>query len=165
VAVKKIVQIPDSVLTTPCKRVDVVDGAAKKLAKDLLDTVRAAQDPGGAGLAAPQIGVSKNVCIIRKFQSKDENAQVKDYILINPEITSFSKSTDIKWEGCLSIPDTYGRVQRSKRVTVVGIDENGNKVRIKASGFFARVIQHEVDHLNGVLFTSKVIGETRTEES
>lgn len=174
-AVKKIVQIPDPILKEPCKEVTEFDAELKDFIVDLIDSLNSAHDPPGAGLSAPQIGVSKRICVARRFyeseeyvddetQKNEETQKYKDYVLINPKITSASNATEIKWEACLSIPDVYGMVQRHKRITVKAQDENGNPLKIKASGFFARVIQHEIDHLDGVLFTSKVIGETKTEE-
>lgn len=164
-AIKPIVQIPDPVLTTPCKKVGEVNDEIKQLIKDLIDTLDAQTDPQGTGIAAPQIGVSKQVCIVRRwYKNEGEEETYKDYVLINPEILGSSSATDIYWEACLSIPDLFGKVQRHKRVRVRALDENGETVKIKASGFFSRVIQHEIDHLHGVLFSSKIIGEALTED-
>jgi peptide deformylase len=88
----------------------------------------------------------------------------KDYVLVNPKLISASEDMDIHYEGCLSIPDTYGQVKRHKKIKVSALDENGNEIKINTSGFFARVIQHEMDHLDGILFTSKMIGKVLTEQ-
>lgn len=93
-----------------------------------------------------------------------EKIQSDDIILINPKITQKSSETELDWEGCLSVPDRYGLVERYKKIKITAKDLNGNKLKIKAEGFFARTIQHETDHLDGVLFTSKVVGKTLTQK-
>jgi peptide deformylase len=162
-AVRKIVTIPDPVLTKKTQKVGKIDKEIKALAQDLLDTVKVAEDPEGAGLAATQIGVSKRICAVRKFYEdtiNPEQINSDDIVLINPKITHFSKENEVDWEGCLSVPDEYGMVERAKIIKVTAQDINGDKIKIKAEGFFARTIQHEIDHLDGVLFTSKVLGKT-----
>jgi peptide deformylase len=156
-AVREIVKIPDPILTKKAVEA-VVDEETKKLAKDLIETVDAQTNPKGAGLAAPQIGVSKRVCVVKKFTpdpGNPENELETNFILINPEILSASEAQGAGWEGCLSIPDTYGEVIRSKRVKVRSLDLNGGEFTLKAEGFFARVIQHEIDHLDGIVFLQR----------
>lgn len=163
-AVLPIVTTPAEILTNPGNKITHVDKDVEKLIVDMRDTLNAAEDPEGAGIAAPQIGSSKRVCIVRNF-SHDKNTGemlTKDTVLINPKITSHSKEQNLDWEGCLSVPDTYGKVQRYNKVKMKALDELGNSIRLTASGFFARTIQHEIDHLNGILFTSKVWGNTLT---
>lgn len=164
--IKEIVKIPNQILTIKAPSA-VVNEELKTLVADLLDTLKASTHPKGAGLAAPQIGVSKRVCIVTRFTpdpTNPDNELETHFILINPEILSHSEVTSINWEGCLSIPNTYGRVERYKRLKVKAYDINGNDFTIKAEGFFARVIQHEIDHLDGILFTSKIVGRTYTEK-
>lgn len=166
-SVKKIVEIPDSILTTPTKRVSKIDDEAKEVIQDLLDTLAHARDPEGAGLAAPQIGSNLRICVVRRFIKDPNNPEVeltKDHVLINPKITDMSAETEINWEGCLSIPDKYGKVPRFKKLKVKAQDENGEDVKYNASGFFGRVMQHEIDHLDGVLFTSRAVGKVLTEK-
>jgi peptide deformylase len=166
-AVKKIVTIPDKILITPTLKVEALDAETKQLIVDLLDTVKAARNPEAAGLAAPQIGSNKRICIVREFfvdPNNENRVAAKDYVLINPKIISESKEKDLDIEACLSIPNVYGKVERSKKVKVKALDENGNNIRFNASGFLARVAQHEIDHLDGVLFTSKIIGKSYTDE-
>ena len=166
-AVVPIIKIPDEILNQKSEKVRKVDEETKNLIKNLLDTLQAAQNPEGAGLAAPQIGILKRVCIARKFLPNPNNPNkplIQDVVFINPKIISSSKDVELGWEGCLSIPDEYGKVQRPKKVKIKALNEEGEEVRINASGFFARVIQHEIDHLEGVLFTSKVVGNTITEK-
>jgi len=160
-AVKAILKFPNLILTTPCTK-DKIDDSTKQLIQDLKDTLDTAK-PIGAGLAAPQIGVLKQVFIARKFlqdPSNTENEIHEDFAFINPKIISFSDQKEIDWEGCLSIPNTYGKVERPKKVKIKAQNEKGERIQVTASGLFARIIQHEVDHLNGILFTSKIIGET-----
>ncbi len=164
--IKEIIKIPNKVLNQKAKKAEF-NNALKKLASDLVDTLEFCQNPKGAGLAAPQIGISERVCVVKKFSPDPADPEKElevTFILINPEIITNSEATSIYWEGCLSIPDTYGEVERFKRVRVKFCDLNGQEITMKAEGFFARVIQHELDHLNGVLFTSKVIGRTYTEK-
>jgi len=85
-------------------------------------------------------------------------------VLINPKIVSTSKETEIDYEGCLSVPDVYGKVERYKKIKVDATDISGDRIKIKAQDFFARTIQHEIDHLDGVLFTDRVIGGVISEQ-
>lgn len=165
-AVREIIKIPNQVLLTKSTETKI-DEELKTLVQDLLDTVDAATHPKGAGLAAPQLGVLKRVCVVKKFSPDpgDPEKEIEtNFILINPEVISVSEPKGLGWEGCLSIPDTYGQVERSKRVKIKSMDINGGEFTLKAEGFFARVILHELDHLDGVLFTSKVVGRTYTEK-
>lgn len=166
-AIKSIIKTPNKILETPTNKVSDFGEQTKKTGQDLKDTLAAATNPGGAGIAAPQIGVKKQICIANDYAWDSENEKevlTKTYVLINPKVISSSKETQTDWEGCLSIPNVYGKVERSKKIKVKAKDENGQKIRITASGFLARVIQHEIDHLNGILFTSKVKGQTVTEQ-
>lgn len=166
-AVLEIVTIPNKILETKAEKIVDFGAETKELVKNLLDTVRKAHDPEGAGLAANQIGIAKRACIVRDFfvnpQNEDEII-AKDYVLINPKIISASKETELDIEGCLSVPNVYGRVERAKRIKVKAQDENGNEIRLSASGFLARVIQHEIDHLDGILFTTKLVGKAYTDD-
>jgi len=162
-----IVKAPNKILTEKTKRVRSFKGETLRIIEDLKDTLDTAKDPEGAGLSANQIGAAKSICIVRNFfvDPLDETKELFDEkILINPKIVSRDTEKEEGWEGCLSIPDTYGKVLRSKRIKVRYQDEIGQKQSLTAKDFFARVIQHEIDHLNGILFTSKVIGNTVTED-
>lgn len=165
-AVREIVVVPNDILETPCDKVIKFDEDLKNLVNDLKDTLSITKNPTGAGLAAPQIGVLKQVCIVRKFFENQYGNNIEtfaEFVLINPRIITHSGETEIDFEGCLSIPDSYANVERSSKIKVVAQNENGEKIKLTATGFFARTIQHEIDHLHGVLFTSKVIGEIYTE--
>lgn len=161
----KILKVPNEILTSKSTET-AIDEELKTLANDLLETLNNAK-PKGAGLAAPQIGILKRVCVVKRFTPDPLNQEREletSFILINPLIIDKSLSTEIDWEGCLSIPDTYGKVRRHKRVKIESLDLSGGKFVIKADGFFARVIQHEIDHLDGILFTSKTIGDLFSEK-
>ncbi len=164
-AVKQIIEVKDGVvpevLSTKCKSVGEINDKIRQIVTDLLDTAHSQRDPGAAGLSANQIGETVRVCLVRRFIGQGAS---KDYILINPRITSASSATDIDWEACLSVPDVYGRVKRAKKLTVLAKNEAGQDIKLKATDFFARVIQHELDHLDGILFTSKLVGEPKSEK-
>ena len=130
-----------------------------KLIDDMVETMRAAN---GQGLAAPQIGVSLRVAVVETTQPNDDGQPEKKLVaLINPEIVKTSADQWEHAEGCLSIPGWRGDVERPYQVTVKALDRAGNRVRFDADGMFARAIQHEVDHLDGVFYTDKLIAPDR----
>ncbi|MBM5825561.1 MAG: peptide deformylase [Cyanobacteria bacterium M_surface_10_m2_119] len=143
----------DGVLRTPAKRISKVDESVRDLARDMLRSMYAAK---GIGLAAPQVGVHKQLLVI---DLDPENAAAPPMVLINPEIRSFGPGLDTYEEGCLSIPGVYLDVVRPTTVDVAYRDEMGRPQRMKADGLLARCIQHEMDHLNGVLFVDRVTDE------
>jgi len=116
----------------------------------------------GIGLAANQVGLNLRVFVVQ-IQKKDKRGnqrtlsgeEQKFYAIFNPEIIKKSSETIILEEGCLSVPDAFGMVERPEKITLVGSDKNGKKMKIKAWGLLARVFQHETDHLNGILFIDK----------
>jgi len=140
-AVVKIRVVPDPILRQKSKRVRTINGSIKKLIGNMLETMHAAP---GVGLAAPQVGVLLRVIVIGIPEQED-------IALINPQIVRKTGERVVN-EGCLSIPDYIGEIKRAESVTAKGRDENGKEVRIKASGLLAQVLQHEIDHLNGVLY-------------
>jgi peptide deformylase len=134
--------LPDPVLKQKAKRVGNIDGSIKKLVSDMLETMHA--DPNRAGLAAPQVGIPLRVIVIGIPEQGD-------IVLINPEIVKRSGNRTVT-EGCLSVPGYYAEIQRSETVTAKGRDQNGKEVRIKADGLLAQALEHEIDHLNGMLY-------------
>lgn len=122
----------------------------QKLIEEMLITMKTAD---GVGLAAPQIGESIRLCVID--QRADEISLKNDLVLVNPVWKKTSIKKDIMEEGCLSVPKTYGKVKRCAKIKVDALNEKGEKSSFTASGLLARVIQHEVDHLDGVLFIDK----------
>jgi peptide deformylase len=154
-AVRPIRLFPDEVLSTPCRSVRAFDGALHSLVKDLKETLYASP---GVGLAAPQIGISLQVSVIdvsRPGSRKVKGTSNGLIVLVNPRIKS-AEGTQTPREGCLSVPDLLGNVQRFEHVSVEAIDENGNEKLIESSGFEALALQHEIDHLNGRLFLDRI---------
>ncbi len=134
---------------------EFADGTVAKVLKDLRQAIKTYKVDGftAVAIAAPQIGVSKRMFIIED-QSSDSD-RIPTVIAINPKITKFSKKTHVVGEGCLSIPDQYGLVRRSTNVTLAATDENGETYTRGAGGLLAQIIQHENDHLDGILFTDR----------
>ncbi len=133
---------PDPVLKQKAKRVRNIDGSIKKLISNMIETLHSV--PGRVGLAAPQVGFPLRVIVIGL-------PEAEDIVLINPEIVR-RKGERLIDEGCLSVPGYFGQVNRAESVTVKGRDQNGKAIRIKADGFLAQVLEHEIDHINGVLY-------------
>lgn len=121
--------------------------------RELIKTMRAVmREVNGVGLSANQIGLDAKVFVA---QVLDEQGRLKFYAIFNPVIVKASKESEILEEGCLSVPETFGQVRRAAKITLVGFDQRGKKIKIKAWGLLARVFQHEVDHLNGKLFIDR----------
>jgi len=134
---------------------EFADGTVKKIVKDLRQAIKTYKVDGftAVAIAAPQIGVSKRVFIIED-QSKDADP-LPTVIAINPRFTKISKKTRVAGEGCLSIPDQYGLVRRATNVTLEAYDETGTKYTRGAGGLLAQIMQHEYDHLDGILFIDR----------
>lgn len=132
---------------------DFDSGFVAKLIKDMRAALKSYNVDGytAVAIAAPQIGVSKRVFMVED-QSKDRDS-LPSFVAINPQITKFSKKTHLVGEGCLSVPDYYGLVRRSKNVTMTALDENGEAFERGAGGLLAQIMQHENNHLDGILFT------------
>ncbi len=140
----------DRVLRQPAKRVNSVDAEIRQLVREMLQTMYSAD---GIGLAAPQVGVNKQVIVI---DCDPENLATPPMVLINPTIKSSSSALCLLQEGCLSIPGVYFDVKRLEVIEVSYRDEFGRPQTLKATELLSRVIQHEMDHLNGVLFVDRV---------
>jgi peptide deformylase len=154
-AVREIVTIPDPVLRRKARKVTEVDADVRKLINEMVESMREAP---GAGLAAPQVGVSSRVIVVEfgDEEDEDENAPKKLYALINPEIVEASEDEKVMGiEGCLSIPRLVGEVERFQRITIKGQNRHGKPVKLKAEGWLARIFQHEIDHLDGILYTDR----------
>jgi peptide deformylase len=142
-AVFPIRVVPDPVLRQRSKRVKIIDGSIHRLIADMLETLHAA--PGRVGLAAPQVGVPLRVIVIGLPEEED-------IVLINPEIMR-RKGERVVTEGCLSVPGYFGMIKRAESVRAKGLDLKGKEVKIKADELLAQALEHEIDHLNGVLYT------------
>jgi peptide deformylase len=134
---------------------EFTDGTLTKLLKDMRGALKSYSVEGfiAVAIAAPQIGISKRVFLLED-QSKDRDA-IPSFVAVNPKIVKTSKKTHLVGEGCLSVPDRYGEVRRHLNVTLRAQDENGNTFERGAGGLLAQIIQHEYDHLDGILFTDR----------
>jgi len=146
---RPILTYPDPFLTKKAVSVPRVDDKVRELVRDMLETMRAAS---GVGLAAPQIGVGRRVIVVDVSPAEQESLPVA---LVNPEIAERSGSVE-GMEGCLSVPGVEGLVPRAESVLVRGLDLQGQPVRIRATGFLARALLHEIDHLDGILFIDRI---------
>ena len=143
----EIIKIPDKILTKTTEKVglkDIKNGSYKEL---VLDMKKAMTDNEGIGLAANQINKDLSIFVIDEKLAAENKAP---NVFFNPEITEYSRNEDEMGEGCLSIPGYEANLKRSKKVKIKAVDEHGNKIKLKARGFLARVLQHETDHLNGI---------------
>ena len=144
-AVLEIRKVGDTVLREKALKVDEITPEIDKLIKDMIETMYASL---GVGLAAPQIGVSKRIIVI---DGEEEGL----FIIINPVILK-KEGKIIEEEGCLSVPGIYSKVTRYEKVTAEGINQKGEKIKISKDGLIGRALQHEIDHLEGVLFIDRV---------
>ena len=143
---RKILTEPDPILRKKCEPLEKVDTETKKLMDDMLETMYAAP---GIGLAAIQVGILKRLVVIDISKGEEEK---KPIFLINPQIIHQSKKTSIYEEGCLSLPGQFAEIERPAECTLKYIDYNGKEKELKVDGLLATCVQHEVDHLNGILF-------------
>lgn len=133
----------------------VMSEELQNLIKDMVVTM---YDDDGVGLAAPQVGKNIRLCVVGKEAlklDKKNTLPIEDLILINPVWQKTSRRKEIDTEGCLSVPKTFGRVKRYRHIEVTALNRHGEELNFEAHEFFARVIQHEVDHLDGILFIDK----------
>ncbi len=149
-AILGIETLGSRVLREKAAPVEAVTDDVRRLIRDMIDTMYEAE---GIGLAAPQVGISERILVV-DVGDEDENRQV--HALINPVIVEFGKETEKASEGCLSIPGIEEMVTRPARVTVEALNPDGEPVRIEAEGLLARALQHEVDHLDGILFIDRL---------
>ena len=149
-ALREIVLMGDPVLREPGEPVEEFDDDLRELVRDMFETMYAAD---GIGLAAPQIGISRRVLVIDLRREEQPEAKLA---LINPSVVWTSDETDKASEGCLSIPGLEEVVERPWEVRVEGFDPDGNPVTIEADELFSRALQHEIDHLDGVLFPDRI---------
>lgn len=152
-AVRPIVTLGNPLLAARAQLFDLQHGDQRGLTSLISDLVDTMLEAKGVGIAAPQIGVGLRVAIV--------HTKEKPLVIINPEITKRSIRASLEEEGCLSVPGVFGMVRRPKEITVAYDREDGTRVKEKIAGFLARVFQHEIDHLNGTLFTDKVTSITQ----
>ena len=143
----KIIKYPDDFLRKKTR--DVSEFKDAKIERLILDMAKIMETEKGIGLAAPQVGSDLRICLARVDNTL--------YALINPEIKSYSRAREVFEEGCLSFPGKFFPVERPIRVKIIARDLNGKKLKIKAEGLLARVLQHEIDHLDGVLIIDRAM--------
>ena len=155
---KTILTLPAPVLRRKARPVSSFDKNLQTLIDDMIETMR---DAPGIGLAAPQVGVSEKLIVIEYAEppedDEEEHPEVKPklYVMANPEILKASSEMVLGVEGCLSIPGLVGEVERFSMVQVKGLNRRGQPMKVKAEGWLARIFQHEIDHINGVVFPDR----------
>jgi peptide deformylase len=160
---KEIVTLPDPILRRKAKPITKIDKDLQTLIDDMIETMREAP---GVGLAAPQINIGQQLIVVEYSEDEEEKYVEADsqsdtqplkpkklYVMINPEIVKASEEKVMGVEGCLSIPNIQGEVERHESVQVKGLNRYGKPQKLKVNGWMARIFQHEIDHLNGILFT------------
>lgn len=160
-AVQEIVTLGNKILRRKAQKVDDFGPELQTLIDDMIETMRAAP---GVGLAAPQVNEPLRVIVVEFGDKEDEELPKKLYVLVNPEISRTSPETLVEAEGCLSVPGLMGDVDRSTAVTVIGKNRRGQPIKIKAKGWLARIFQHEIDHVNGILFLDRAERVYKPEE-
>ena len=158
---REIVTLPDPILRRKAKPITKFDKNLQNLVDDMIETMREAP---GVGLAAPQVNISEQLIVVEYSEHEDEEDETEEseskppkpkklYVMINPEILKASEEKVMGVEGCLSIPNIQGEVERNEAIQVRGLNRYGKPQKLKVDGWMARIFQHEIDHLNGVLFT------------
>jgi len=145
-AIRTMRHLPDPVLRQKAKKVSVIDSSIQRLIDDMIETMQASK---GVGLAAPQVGVSLRVVVVQMPGSEEPVA------IINPKIVKRSGEREVT-EGCLSVPGYAGEIKRSISVTVKGRNRQGEAIRLKTTGLMAEALEHELDHLNGILYIDHI---------
>lgn len=140
------------ILRTKSRKVQAVSPKMVAFAEQMLETMREAN---GVGLAAPQVGVLQRLFVVELPEDEENDEPAQTFILFNPRIIK-GRGEQIGYEGCLSIPGYIGEVARRDQITLEALDEKGDPVRLKAEGYLARVFQHEIDHLDGILYTDRL---------
>jgi peptide deformylase len=166
--VRTIVTLPDPVLRRKARPVTKFDKTLQTLIDDMIDTMR---DAPGVGLAAPQVRISERVIVVEYAEPEEveegeepKEVEPKLYVMVNPEIVKSSPETVVGVEGCLSIPTLVGEVERAHEVRIKGLNRRGQPMKLKADGWLARIFQHEIDHVNGVVFTDRAAQVWQPEE-
>ncbi len=161
-AIREIITLPSSTLRRKARKVTSFGPQLQSRIDDMVETMREAP---GVGLAAPQVDVSWRVIVVEFGDEEDEEAPKKLYTVVNPEISRASQEMSVGTEGCLSIPGFVGEVERPDAITIKGLNRYGKPFRINADGWLARIFQHEVDHLEGVLFIDRAEKVWKVEEA
>jgi len=156
--VREVIKLPHPMLRKKAHEVRDFGEAFQNLVEDMIVTMR---EEDGVGLAAPQVNQSLRLVVIEypeddsQEDDSQEDAEKKLFIMVNPEIVKRSEEIELGMEGCLSVPDIVGEVERALKVEVRGLNRYGKKMKVRAKGWLARVFQHEIDHLDGILFVDR----------
>ena len=151
-SLRTIITLPDASLRRKAHKVTKFDREFQSLVDDMIETMRVAP---GVGLAAPQIAVPFRLIVVEFGDEEDEEKPKKLYVVANPEISGVSDEKVTAIEACLSVPDLVGEVERHERIIVKGFNRFGKPIRIKAAGWLARIFQHEIDHVEGILYVDR----------
>lgn len=157
-AVREIITVGDPRLRQRSRQVSAITDEIRQLITDMVETMHAHD---GIGLAAVQVGELERIIVVELPADEEIRGSGQLYILVNPEIVKASREAEVGIEGCLSIPGYVGEVERSTEIVVRGLDPQGHRVRLRPHGFLARVFQHEIDHLNGVLYIDRLVSPDR----
>lgn len=152
--IRKIVTLPNPILRKQTRKVTDFGEELQVLIDDMVETMR---DAPGVGLAAPQVNVPLRIIVVEFGDEQDETVPLQLYTVVNPEIEWTSEETGIGVEGCLSVPRIVGEVDRPNKAIIHGLTRHGQATTLEAEGWLARIFQHEIDHLNGVLFLDKAV--------
>lgn len=158
---REIIIVPHPTLRKKAAPVTDFGTETQQLIDDMIITLH---EESGAGLAAPQVNVSQQVILVEFGSDEDENIPPTLYVAVNPKITRFSKELVMGAEGCLSIPNLMGEVERAQEIVVEGQNRHGEPLKMKLRGWVARIFQHEIDHLNGILYTDRTSEVWETDE-
>jgi peptide deformylase len=152
---KEIIKYPNPILRKKSEEVKEVTEDIKKFGQDMIQTM---MEKDGIGLAAPQVGELKRIIVVYPIRERslEEKAKRTPQVFINPKIIKKSKDSLIDEEGCLSLPELFLKIKRAKEVEIEALNERGEKIKIKTEGLPARVFQHEIDHLDGILFIDRI---------
>lgn len=158
---REIILVPHPTLRKKAEQVTDFGDELQELVDDMIITLREAT---GAGLAAPQVNVSKKVILVEYGSEEEEDIPPTLYVTVNPKITRYSQELVTGAEGCLSIPGFMGEVERSQEIIVEGQDRFGKPLKMNVKGWLARIFQHEIDHINGILYTDRTTRVWETDE-
>lgn len=152
-ALREVIKLPHPTLRRRAHKVVDFNADLQQLIEDMIETMR---DEPGVGLAAPQVNISQRLIVV-EYPEDDSipDAKAKVFVLANPELSQVSEEKEKRIEGCLSVPNLFGEVERSQSATVRGQNRHGKDIVIKANGWLARIFQHEIDHLDGILFVDR----------
>jgi len=160
-AVREIIIVPHPTLRKKSAKVSDFGPDLQQLIEDMIETLH---ENSGAGLAAPQVNVSQQVILVEFGTEENEEIPPTMYVTINPSVTRFSQEIVTGAEGCLSIPGLMGEVERADEIVVEGQDRFGKPIKMRLQGWIARIFQHEIDHVNGILYTDRTTSVWETDE-